>query len=320
MLSRRLVLAGLAAVPLLSPENPAQGQTAWEERSPMPVPRSEMPATTLDGQIYVAGGFGADTAAHVYDPEADEWAELPELPVGTNHPGITSWNGRVLLAGGYSRDGADAHDGIWMLEPGETSWEQIGALPHRMGAFGFAAIDSEVFVIGGALEFLNGHPSDECWRWDPEEDRWTEAAPLPRMREHLACTGHEGKIYVAGGRVHGQASPELGEALDIYDPATDAWTAGAPLPAPRSGLNGASSCAGIVVAGGETPTEVFADVDLYDPVNDTWSVLPSLPVAVHGVAVTTIENDVYTLGGSTEAGTIANTSAVWRLPMLCVEE
>lgn len=318
-ITRRTLLQGFALVsPVRGVKASAQDQT-WTVCAPMPVTRSEMPATVLNGIIFVAGGFGASNLAHSYDPVADMWNELPQLPVDTNHPGITTWGDLIIVAGGYANDGGAAHDEIWALDPGGGDWEQIGVLPHQMGAFGFAAGAGGLFVSGGAIGSLNGEPTDETWSWEPAEDIWTRRAPLPRAREHLAVAMRDDLLHIIGGRVHGMASPDLGEALDVYDATTDTWTAGNPLSPPRSGLNGANSCAGVVVAGGETPTGVFADVDLLDPVTGKWEALPDLTVPVHGVAIAAAGSAIFAIGGSKSAGMIDNTSAVWRLDLDCGE-
>lgn len=314
-LTRRAVIAsGLASLASPFPVR-AESTLEWKACASLPVARSEMPATALNGRIYVAGGFGAGNRANVYDPGANAWDDLPDLPFETNHPGITAWKDSILVAGGYSSDGSSAHNGIWRYRSGDEQWVQIGTLPHPMGAFGFATIDLTVFLVGGAIDTLNGHPTDEAWAWNPESDEWTALSPLPRGREHLAMVAREQSLYVAGGRTHGQASPELGEALDIYDSTSGTWSAGAALSPPRSGLNGASVATGIVVAGGETPTEVFTSVNQFDPANGSWIDLPALPTAVHGVAVAGIDNTLFVLGGSKSAGTIDNVNEVWRLEL-----
>jgi hypothetical protein len=181
-----------------------------------------------------------------------------------------------------------------------------------MGAFGFVTMGDFVYLTGGAKDRLGGEPSGETWRWDPVAGLWDQMNPIPRTREHLTAVAFADRLYAIGGRVHGMASPELGEALDIFDPSADSWEAGPPLAPPRSGLNGAAVTSGVLVAGGETPDLVFANVDWFEPRTSRWTALPMLPFAVHGVAVATVCDHVVTLGGSTAAGAIQNTTSVWK--------
>ena len=53
----------------------APRQRGWQQRAPVPTPRTEVAAAVLDGRIYVAGGFAADgstlATVEVYEPEHD---------------------------------------------------------------------------------------------------------------------------------------------------------------------------------------------------------------------------------------------------------
>ena len=80
-----------------------------------------------------------------------------------------------------------------------------------------------------------------------------EAAPLPKARDHAAVAVVEGKIYFAGGRFG--ASTDRTDLLDIYDPKTNTWTSGPPMPTPRSGLAGTVYKGLFMVLGGEVPPE-----------------------------------------------------------------
>ena len=303
----------LMGVPLLFTGTPEPSPGEWERRADMPMARSEMPATVFDGEIYVAGGFGAGSRADRYDPATDQWQRLADLPVETNHPGITTLGGRVIVAGGYAMDGASAHRGVWAYDPDSDSWEVIGELPASMGAFGLAALDGDLYLVGGALGSLNGEPSAGVWRWRAGDGSWEERAPLAHAREHLAVVTVGEQIYAVGGRAHGRDSDQLGSAVERYDPTADKWDALTPLPHPRSGLNGAAACNAVIVAGGETSQQVFADVQMLATDDTHWASLPDLPVAVHGVALASVNNRLFAIGGSTLAGRIQNVTAVYQL-------
>ena len=170
----------LMGIPLLFAATPEPSRGEWVRCADMPVARSEMPATVLDGEIYVAGGFGAGSRADRYDPATDRWQRLADLPVETNHPGITMLGGRVIVAGGYAMNGASAHRGIWAYDPDDDAWEAIGELPEPMGAFGLTTLDDDLYLVGGALGSLNGEPSAAVWRWRAATGAGKGARLLPR--------------------------------------------------------------------------------------------------------------------------------------------
>jgi non-specific serine/threonine protein kinase len=309
-MQRRQFMLGL---PIALVATPLTTGATWKRRTDMPVARSETPAAVLDDLIYVAGGFGAGARADRYDPATDHWEQLADLPVETNHPGIAVSQGQIVVAGGYSMDGASAHQGMWAHRGDANRWEQIGELPEPMGAFGFVAIDGDLYLVGGALDSLNGEPSAAMWRWLSREGQWEVRAPMAHAREHMAVVATGGRIYAVGGREHGRDSDDLGSAVERYDPAADAWESLAPLPHPRSGLNGAAANGGVIIAGGETSRTVFADVDFLPVKSGDWESLPDLPVAVHGVAIAAVGHRLYAIGGSTLAGRVQNVPAVHEL-------
>ena len=75
---------------------------------------------------------------------------------------------------------------------------------------------------------------------------------MPTPRSHAAAVVLDGKIWVIGGEErHGAPS----RAVEVYDPAADAWTIRAPLKTPRSlpaaaDVKGGDNKPRIVVAGG----------------------------------------------------------------------
>ena len=97
-------------------------------------------------------------------------------------------------------------------------------------------------------------------------------------------------------------------SLDVYDPATDTWQAGAPLPRPRGGVNGVLAFGCFHVWGGEgqgigEPNDVFPDHDVYDPRSNVWISVADLPTPVHGVTgAAFVDGLIYIPGGGTSSG------------------
>jgi hypothetical protein len=61
------------------------------------------------------------------------------------------------------------------------------------------------------------------------------------------------------------------DTLEIYDPATDSWSTGAPMPTPRNRL-GVTTLDGLLYAMGGYASEGLTNlVEVYDPVANSWS-------------------------------------------------
>ena len=141
---------------------------------------------------------------------------------------------------------------------------------------------------------------------------WTEVPDAPLARLEMATAAHEGRIWMAGG-----LSP-LGEALtevEIFDPATDEWTSGPPLP---TGLHHAALVSDgdrlLLIGGyiGSSFSQLTEIVLVLDDGAETWEPGPSLPdaraagaaawdgsrvVYAGGVGTGGISGDVFELSG-----------------------
>ena len=75
---------------------------------------------------------------------------------------------------------------------------------------------------------------------------------------------------VAGGRFGAGFRSEATELLEMYDPKIGSWVSLAPMPTPRSGVNGIAVRGCFHVWGGEgewnnAPPRVFPEHEVYDP-------------------------------------------------------
>jgi N-acetylneuraminic acid mutarotase len=123
----------------------------WQQLSSMPSARSEMPATALDGLIYVPGGFGGETVFEAYDPGTDSWASLAELPDGRHHLMAVAHAGLVfILGGGMSMLNWEPQATTWAFDPGKGAWEERASMPESRLAGAAVSLGDYLYVIGGA--------------------------------------------------------------------------------------------------------------------------------------------------------------------------
>jgi len=329
-ISRRLIFAApvaALAAHRLSISGFAQATPdldGWERAARLEVARSEYAATVLDGRIYVAGGFGAESRFDRYDPDADSWEALADLPAPRHHLCLVALDGAVYLAGGLDREANRATDTFWRYDPSANAWETLAPLPQGpRGSLGGGAIDGALYITGGSSGDLAGPATADLARYDPAEDRWELLTPMPTPREHLGVAAAAGRLVAIGGRNGSHEDLAMLSATEIYDPATDTWQTGAALPVPRAGLGTASDGRMVIVMGGERFTtdsgermpETIGTVDRYDVEADAWSSLQPLPVPRHGIAAAVVDGTLYAIGGSTAAGTVENVSEVDRIAL-----
>ncbi len=114
---------------------------------------------------------------------------------------------------------------------------------------------------------------------------WTRKRSSTYARQHAGAAVCGGKIYV------------FGDTAEMYDPETDAWSAIAQLPVPRTYLGVAELDGKIYCAGGRSNVTNISRVDVYDPVTDTYETKNSLPVS-SWFALVNVQGTLYGLGYS----------------------
>lgn len=160
--------------------------------------------------------------------------------------------------------------------------------------------------------------------YDPAADSWRTLPNLPTARNHLAGAAIGGRVYIVGGRFEAGFTSPQSDALEVYDPATGAWSTRARMPKPRGGVNGVEALGCLHAFGGEgnagAPNGLHADHDVYNPVTDTWTRMDPMPTPVHGVTgAALLHGLIYLPGGGTSQGgnSGARLHQVYRPDIVC---
>jgi N-acetylneuraminic acid mutarotase len=134
---------------------------------------------------------------------------------------------------------------------------------------------------------------------------WEPRTPPALFRSETSAAVLDGKIYIAGG-LAGKSTfyTEITTSFEVYNPATNAWKALAPLPKALHHMAIAGARGRIYMTGGYTALDFIANNKsawAYDPVVDSWSAIADLPAprAAHTLAV--IDDTLYLVGGITSA-------------------
>lgn len=225
---------------------------AWKKFS-LPKPLAYGGSASHDrGLLLIGGGDARENRAECqwlrWNGSVIEVEPGPPLPMPLANCGAAVISGIAYAVGGqqspsatvaeraiFSLDLADK-DATWKAEPPKPGPGRI--LPSVAGVGG------SLYVAGGAdLEAgPNGAPSrvylQDAWRLTPGAG-WTQIAALPEKTCAAPAFGAGGKFLVLGGsdgvlapreNELRDAHPGFSRALRIYDPRTNAWTAGPPLP------------------------------------------------------------------------------------------
>ncbi|MCS6799156.1 MAG: hypothetical protein NZ898_11625, partial [Myxococcota bacterium] len=138
-------------------------------------------------------------------------------------------------------------DRVRILDPRTGRWSDGPALPAPRHHLVLVAHGGDLYALGGMRD-LSFEPLESAWVLRAGASSWTPIAPLPEPRAAGTGASLAGHVLYAGGLTRGGRV-----AADVlrYDPATDRWTRGAPMPTPREHLGGGPGGRG--VWGGPAP-------------------------------------------------------------------
>ena|GEM_PF-2447694 len=270
--------AASGVIPTPSPSQEPSPGTGWSQLPPLATGRIDHTATRLlDGRVLVVGGgleseTASQASAEIFDPKTNRWSYAATMASPRQrHTATLLPDGRVLVVGGLGPGRGTAE----LYDPTTDSWSPAGTLVQaRANHQAVLLPDGTVLVLGGRQP---GKPLSDAEIFQPKTRTWTAVAPLSVARDRpVAVLLRNGKVLVTGGvttDVGGQldAAVLFGNPLssaELYDPATKAWSPGAPMATGRVGhaMVGLTDGRVLVVGGTRDP----AAAELYDPVRDSW--------------------------------------------------
>ncbi|MGB2696683.1 MAG: glutaminyl-peptide cyclotransferase [Candidatus Zixiibacteriota bacterium] len=260
--------------------------------NPLPVAKPKTPQDDFD-QIEETGSFlslftgGFDkNNGFVGDWESRSPLSKPRAQHGlVAHP-----NGKIYAFGGYA-GGSTKFLSMEIYDPQTDSWTPGAYMPEADQGMA-VAIDNYGYIYSFTAT------QSGSFRYDPVSDEWTtiNSPPVTWVEEAGAAKGLDGRIYLFGG-----AGPV--DVVQIYDPETESWVMGSPMPTPRYQLGVVTGSDGLIYAIGGRSSPLGDPVDIvevYDPFRDTWSSASPMPTARNQFAISLgADNRIYTIGGKT---------------------
>jgi Kelch motif len=291
------LLAAVAAL-VLAPLG-AAASVEWEERAPMPLPRTEVSAATVGSEIMMLGGFtidrGASARVDAYSPAQNRWRRLPDLPVGVHHAMAVGAGGKLHVLGGYTVDGRPQRS-LRVLERGR--WRSLPPMPFARAAAGAAVAKGKIVVAGGVTTGAT-RLARNALSFDLRTRRWS-VMPGPTPREHLGVTSLAGTVYAVAGRTSGLDTNLI--HFESFRPGDRSWRRLPPVPDSRGGTGAAGLLGQVVSVGGEEPGGTIEEVLAYRVAQRRWVQLDDLRTPRHGIGIAAFGGRVYVIGGGPEPG------------------
>lgn len=227
-----------------------------EELPELPEGIASFGAAVAADQLYVFGGHVGKTHQHSVEnlshrflrldltQPGDGWKTLGEVD-GLQGLPLVSDGKRVCRVGGLEARNhqQDAEEDLHSLadaacfDPTSGRWQELPPLPQPRSSHDAVWVDDKLYVLGGWQ--LRGAGNESVWQdsmavlemsashgIDTAASLAWKMVPQPFERRALAVAAAGGKIYAFGGLGRDGTS----RRVDIYDPATGAWSLGPELP------------------------------------------------------------------------------------------
>ncbi len=311
-----LALSSLVLIPLTSAV-----ADSWSEKAPMPFGSYFLGAATVNGKIYAIGGSFSSSGFNTtqeYNPSTDTW--VAKAPVPTRLPnrtdlsiqsaGIVACQSKVYVIGGIEDMGVFS-DTNRVYDPSTDSWAIKSPLPRVTNEAAAASLGGKIYIIAG---IGNGLFSSSIYNYteiyDPSTNSWSNGDSIPVPVRDAACAIANSKIYVIGGQTNSTFACNL---VQIYDPKNDTWSFGQPIPTGVSDAGAASTSGNsapvkiYVIGGSNQPNVGLSITQVYDPTSNTWTEGASMPTARFGLAIATVNDALYAIGGYQITGTSSDT-------------
>ena len=250
--------------------------------------------TAVAAQVRVDGFVaqpvsGGTTPPPPPPPTGGTWHARPVTGAARQEVSYVEAGGKLYLAGGTAQ-----HE---EFDPATGTWRFIRPLPVRMDHIQGVAVGGKILYIGG-LTAWPGPSVSTVWIYDIASDTFTQGAPMPAGRGRGAggVAVHNGRVYYAGGLANSTVVPWF----DVYDPATNTWTALPDMPRARDHFQGAVLNGRFHAIGGRA-REINATItahDAYDFSTGQWVTgLAPLPTARGGFGVGVVGGEIFVIGG-----------------------
>jgi N-acetylneuraminic acid mutarotase len=293
-----MLICGLTNGSYNSKEQSDQTGNSWTTKTPMPTPRGEVTAATVNGKIYVIGGqsYWANykfRKVEVYDPVTDTWTTKADMPTARCSLAAVELNGKIYALGGNG-DGSVHLNNVEEYDPATNTWTVKAGMIRARHALAAVAANGKIYAIGG-ISGMKVYSSVE--EYDPKTNTWTEKIVTPEVR-HASRYFHaavymDGNIYYTGG--YSNSSGETDKTFK-YNIAANTFTELAVLP------HWAEDLAAVAIGGkgyfmGGYSNKLMSALQVFDPEKGTWEQKTPMPTARTGLAAAVTGGKIYAIGG-----------------------
>ena len=239
----------------------------------------------------------------------ETWTKKTDMPTARFGLSTSVVHGRIYAIGGGQTPYGAYLSTVEVYDPVTNTWTRKADMPTARSGHAAAAVNGKIYVIGGEPREQSSLATVEAY--DPATDSWTQKTGMPTRRTFLCTCVVNGKIYAFGGvTAGGPGGNSVPTALEVYDPATDAWSRKADMPMSRNAATAGVVDGRIYVIGGvvgDLEGAALSTVHEYDPETDTWMRKANMPTARMWPSSSVLNGKIYVVGGANFGGPVFST-------------
>jgi N-acetylneuraminic acid mutarotase len=301
----------------------------WSAGALAPMDRWESESFSYNGKLYIFGGFidrtlDATAECDVYNPATNAWSYLTTIPTGAlTHAPVAVVGNIAYFAGGdlgrftYGKTQTSTSE-VLTYNLSTNTWGSTVSLPAAQSCGGLVYVNGSLYLYGGInLNDTADKNSTYALNLSNTKAGWVAKANMPDGRNHIGYVAINNIIYAVGGQHSYNETGGNDPQVDAYNPATNVWTAVAPLPMTWGSLHTSVLVVNgrIVVVGGQTNGGYdgiyLSTIEEYTPSTNKWTNVGALPEASEGDSVAYINNELIVADGTVDNLGGWSTNQVW---------
>ncbi|XP_017774003.1 PREDICTED: kelch-like protein 10 isoform X2 [Nicrophorus vespilloides] len=161
------------------------------------VPRAYHGICTLDGLIYMIGGFDGNehfNTVRCFDPATHLWKDCACMYYPRCYVSVAVHGGRIYAMGGYN--GRIRMSSAERYDPQVNQWQQIQPMQRQRSDASAAALDDKIYIVGG---FNGTEVMNSAEVYDTLTNQWSFIPHMISARSGVSLVAFKDTLYALGG-------------------------------------------------------------------------------------------------------------------------
>ncbi len=283
-------------------------EDTWQTKTPPPLSRYGSSLIVFQNKIYLLSGFTGGgvnpPATLVYDPATDSWTNKAPESIIRIDVFAASVDGKIYIIGGATtapwlqpQIPPFVENEVYDIE--NDSWSEMAPLPIGVARGFSSVVNGKIYIFGETSQ-----ASLIVQIFDPKTNQWNRGSNPPTSVERFSFSLSDNKVFLMGGSDNYTYPTTVYNLVQIYDPKTDSWSQGAPMPVGVFGSSAALTTQEmaperIYLFGGYNDTRFSRTTatQVYDPENDIWSLGAPMTFTRWNFGIANVNDSFYVFGG-----------------------